>query len=65
MISPRHALPWTVGRRRGTRLVVCVAEPGAAPVDTMCPDCSFPGFSFLIREGFRDSPGMLSFLMNL
>lgn len=44
---------------------MCVAEPGAAPVDTVCPDSSFPGFSLLIREGFRDSPGMLSFLMNL
>ena len=47
------------------RWVVCIAESHAAPVDTVCPDCWFLEFSLLIMEGFRDSPGWLSFLLHL
>lgn len=45
--------------------VVYVAEPHAAPVDTVCPDCWFLEFSLLIIEGFRDSTGWLSFCESL
>lgn len=47
------------------RWVVCVAEPHAAPADTVCPDCWFLEFSLLIIEGFRDSPGWLAFCESL